>query len=307
MGPPGLTGEAGPAAPALDGGADRTDARLGEAAAPLEGGEPGDAQLENDGGTGADASAANVGCLSPCHGFGGIVEQWKTSRHYSAYVSNLGGTEVATWTGAQACGNCHAVDGIQLRAAGAVTTADGGAIAHYANGELNYASGPTGAATEPRYAGSAQVAEVGCVTCHSVTNASDPHVTGSNYTKGTFAQRVPSGTGDVAYLEKSPDTSAVVGTPISPMGGSNTCAWCHKSRKDVTSFIGASNAISNAFWGPAIRGHLLRLFVTVLLLRRGADGGDVLHLERVGAGAFEEDGAGLVPISSAMPAPIIGS
>ena len=62
----------------------------------------------------------NVSCLSPCHGFAGIVAQWQTSTHYSAYVSNLGGDEVASWTGATACGNCHAIDAIAVRVAGNV-------------------------------------------------------------------------------------------------------------------------------------------------------------------------------------------
>ena len=75
-------------------------------------------------GTGIGADGGTVGlptsCLSPCHGFNGIVEQWKTSTHYSAFISNLGGDEVATWTGATACGNCHAADALQMRVAGAV-------------------------------------------------------------------------------------------------------------------------------------------------------------------------------------------
>lgn len=36
-----------------------------------------------------------TGCLTPCHGFNGIVEQWKTSTHYATFVANLGGAEVA--------------------------------------------------------------------------------------------------------------------------------------------------------------------------------------------------------------------
>ena len=50
----------------------------------------------------------------------GLVEQWKTSTHYATYISNLGGEEVASWTGNTTCGNCHAIDGVEQRVAGNV-------------------------------------------------------------------------------------------------------------------------------------------------------------------------------------------
>src|SRR6266508_3651575 len=77
-------------------------------------------------------------CLSPCHGFNGIVEQWKTSTHYAAFISNLGSDEVTTWTGPGACGNCHALDALQLRVAGAVGTVADGGVTNVKSGELNY-------------------------------------------------------------------------------------------------------------------------------------------------------------------------
>src|SRR5262245_30150236 len=90
-GPPGTEGERGPIGPEGQKG-------------PV--GPPG-----ADGGT--PEGGLTAGCLAPCHGFGGIVEQWKTSTHYATYIANLGGEEVPSWTGSTACGNCHAIDGVE--------------------------------------------------------------------------------------------------------------------------------------------------------------------------------------------------
>ena len=80
--------------------------------------------------SGAVDGGLPTSCLSPCHGFNGIVEQWKTSTHYATFVSNLGGQEVDTWTGPQACGNCHALDALTGRFAGSVGTKSGGVVAN---------------------------------------------------------------------------------------------------------------------------------------------------------------------------------
>jgi hypothetical protein len=200
-----------------------------------------------DGGT---STGLPTSCLSPCHGFDGVVEQWKTSTHYSTFIANLGGEEVATWTGARSCGNCHAMDGIEQRVANNVGTVDGAAVPNLGNGHLEYANPQNNKLSEPNYAGVSKVAAVSCLTCHSVTNETDPHRTGMPYTKGSFPLRVPSGEMDSAFIEKSPDTSAITGMTAGNRGPSNTCIWCHKSRKDVTNFIVASNTITSAYWGP---------------------------------------------------------
>jgi hypothetical protein len=188
--------------------------------------------------------------LSPCHGFGGIVEQWKTSTHYATFISNLGGDEVPTWTGATACGNCHAIDAISYRVANNVTVVDGGAIQNLSHGELGYAAPPKGGYAEPLYAGSAKVAAVSCTTCHAVDNTNDPHKTGLPYTSGSFPMQVPVGASDQVYIEKSATVGTITGTPIGTLGTSNTCVWCHKARKDVTNYIAASNTITSTHWGP---------------------------------------------------------
>jgi hypothetical protein len=189
-------------------------------------------------------------CLTPCHGFNGIVEQWKTSTHYSTFISNLGEDEVATWTGNGACGNCHATDAIAQRVASNVGTVTDGGVTNLAKGELGYRNPSTGALTEATYAGTSKVASVSCVTCHSVSEATDPHRTGQPYTAGSFPLRVPTGTTDQATIEKSPDKTAVTGTPAGTLGTGNACVWCHRSRKDVTNYIGADTTLTSPNWGP---------------------------------------------------------
>jgi hypothetical protein len=234
-GPPGLTGPVGSAGP------------QGPAAPPSEGGAPGGlGTLPVEGGLAALPSS----CLSPCHGFNGIVEQWKTSTHYSTFISNLGGDEVATWTGPGACGNCHSTDALERRVAGSVGTSADGGVANLAKGQLEYRNPTTNALSEANYAGQSKVASVSCVTCHSVTDATDPHRTGKAYVAGSFPLRVPTGAADQATIEKSPDTTAVTGTPAGVYGTANTCIWCHKSRKDVTNYIGADTVLTSSHWGP---------------------------------------------------------
>lgn len=191
-----------------------------------------------------------VGCLSPCHGFNGVVEQWKTSTHYATAIANLGGTEVDTWTGPGPCGNCHAIDALAGRTTGSVGTLADGGVVNVAMGELGYTNPATTKLSDSTYTGSSKVASVNCVTCHLVDNTSDPHRTGKVYVAGSFPFRVPTGANDEAYIEKSPTVGAVTGQPAGKLGPSNTCVWCHKSRKDVTNYITASNALTSVYWGP---------------------------------------------------------
>lgn len=198
------------------------------------------------GAAGTDGLSAS--CLSPCHGFTGIVEQWKTSRHFSAYVANLDSDEVTTWTGATACGNCHAIDGIEQRLAGNVTYRGTTGATHVTQGQLNYKSSINSAFSEVTYAGHASVAVVHCTTCHSVDDMTDPHRTGADFTPGSFPLRVPAGATDLAFIEKSSAVGTSDGTGAS-FGNGNACIWCHKSRKDVTNYVVPSNNI-NQRWGP---------------------------------------------------------
>lgn len=237
------------------GGTDGTNGKDGAQGAAGQQGTPGPAGstgLQGPPGAGTDGGLA-TSCLSPCHGFNGIVEQWKTSVHFATYVANLGGTEVDTWTGATACGNCHAADALAGRVAGTVNApgADDGGVPNLANGALRYRkAGADAGSSESTYAGSVKVAAVNCTTCHAVTPQNDPHRTGApSFVTGSFPWRVPVGANDVAFISKSPDTSAVTGQSAGARGFSNTCIWCHRSRQDVTNYITASNNISQ-YWGP---------------------------------------------------------
>jgi hypothetical protein len=207
-----------------------------------------------DGLSGADGGLADggltTGCLGPCHGFNGIVEQWKTSTHYATFISNLGGTEVATWTGAKACGNCHAIDAIEQRVAANVGHVGAVGPANVKKGQINYLASTTGKITESIYAGQATVAEVNCTTCHDSSANNDPHITGKVYTPDSFPLRVPTGATDQAIIEKSSAVGVSDGTPAGEYGKGNACIWCHKSRKDVTNYITASNAVTSTTWGP---------------------------------------------------------
>ncbi|HMR74988.1 MAG TPA: hypothetical protein PKD61_07750 [Polyangiaceae bacterium] len=217
-GPAGPTGPEGPAGPGLDGGIP-------------EGG-------------------LTTGCLSPCHGFTGIVEQWKTSTHFAVYSANLGGEEVATWTGERTCGNCHAVDAIEQRVADNFVVTGTTGPTNGTKGQINYKKSTDNGITESSYAGKATVAQVGCITCHSVTAANDPHNTGAAYTAGSFPLRVPTGATDQAYIERSSAVGTSDGTMAGAYGAGNACVWCHKSRKDVTNYIGASTNLTSSHWGP---------------------------------------------------------
>lgn len=235
-GPEGATGPAGPAGPAGEAGPQ---------------GEPG----VNGTGAGGEGGMGNEGvlttsCLGPCHGFTGVVEQWKSSTHYATFVANLGGEEVSTWTGPQACGNCHALDAIEQRVAGNVNYAGTVGPLHSENGQLSYLASTNGKIAESTYLGGSSVAEVHCTTCHDSSANNDPHITGEVYSPGSFPLRVPSGPDDYAVLEKSSAPGLSDGTPAGNYTTGNACMWCHKSRKDVTNYIAASNSITSTHWGP---------------------------------------------------------
>ncbi len=178
------------------------------------------------------------------------MAQYETSVHYAAYVNNLNGGEVAEWTGPQACGNCHAIDALNQRATGNVNYSGDAGVTNLAHGELEYRNSSNGSATESTYAGSAEVAAVYCTTCHYVTNADDPHITGQPWTPGSFPFQVPVDGGDPSYIEISPTVGTVTGTSVGTLAEANTCIWCHRSRKDVTNFIKSSNNLGSAYWGP---------------------------------------------------------
>lgn len=245
-GPRGEPGETGKT------GAKGDPGEPGETGATGEQGPPGADGA--DGSDGANAGGASgteglsAGCLSPCHGFTGVVEQWKTSRHFSAYVANLGGDEVTTWTGATACGNCHAIDGVAYRLAAEIAFKGTVGPTDAPHGQINYKSSINGAYAEATYTGQAEVAVVHCTTCHEVSDQTDPHRVGGEYEIGAFPLRVPSGTNDVALIEKSSAVGVSDGTAVK-YGKGNACIWCHKSRKDVTNYVTASNSI-NQRWGP---------------------------------------------------------
>ncbi len=229
----GTSGEAGPPGPA------------GDAGPPGEAGPPGPAAEG-----GIPEGGLVTGCLAPCHGFTGIVEQWKTSTHFAVYSANLGGEEVPVWTGDRDCGTCHASDAIEQRVAGNVGFKGTAGPTGLKDGQLGYWDSTGSKFAEATYAGQTTVAQVGCVTCHSVTAATDPHNTGAVYAAGSFPLRMPVGATDEALIEKSTAAGTVDGTKAGAFAAGNSCVWCHKSRKDVTNYIGASTSIFHPYWGP---------------------------------------------------------
>lgn len=188
-----------------------------------------------DAGTGALTGA----CTTPCHTFNGVVDQWRFSNHSHPQNNEIGGGS---------CGNCHAIDGIEKRVADQYTrAADAGPATNVPKGHINYV-GAGGATAEIGYGGASAIGRIHCSTCHDFNPNSDPHVTGK-YVAGQAPLRVPSGVNDTAYLEKTEDGGAPVGTALSYRVG-NTCVFCHKSRKDIATYITASNALSSYRWGP---------------------------------------------------------
>jgi hypothetical protein len=235
----GCSGPTGPQGEQGEGGAAGMQGAVGMMGAPGTPGTNGEAGV-----------SIPVSCMSPCHGFNGVIAQFQTSVHYAEYLANLtSATPEAAWTTTgEPCGNCHAIDGLQQRVSGNVLTTDAGIVVNLASGELQY--GPPGAQLSAGYAGSATTAEVYCTTCHAVTDANDPHITGIAWTPGSFPFVVDEDGGSL-FIEKSPSRAAVVGTNAGDYGPGNTCMWCHRSREDVTNFITPTgNAITSVHWGP---------------------------------------------------------
>lgn len=245
-GPAGAQGPAGETGPQGDAGPAGPAGETGPQGPPGAGAGGGG----GEGGEGNEPGVLTTSCLGPCHGFTGVVEQWKSSTHYATFIANLGGEEVATWTGPQACGNCHALDAIEQRVAGNVGFAGTAGPASPEHGQLSYLNSANSRIAESIYAGSSSVAEVHCTTCHDSSANNDPHLTGEIYTPGSFPLRVPAGPADYALLEKSSAAGLSDGTPAGEYTTGNACMWCHKSRKDVTNYITASNNITSTHWGP---------------------------------------------------------
>jgi hypothetical protein len=236
-GPAGTNGDNGPAGP------QGTVGPAGPAGPPGEAGPPGTTTVGDAGTT------IPVSCLSPCHGFNGVVSQYQGSIHYLVYLANVDTTTAEEWTAPGApCGNCHAIDALQQRTSGSVGTNGDAAVASLANGELGYLDPTSGKLAAAAYVGSATVAQVYCSTCHAVTNQNDPHKTGVPWTPGSFPLYVSPDAGDI-FLEKSPAAGSVTGSDVGFYGPGDTCMWCHRSRNDVTNYVTASNRMST-HWGP---------------------------------------------------------
>lgn len=214
VGAPGSTGEAGPPGP--------------------------------PGATGTAAEAGNPAttgpCTTPCHTFGGVVDQWRFSNHSHPQENEIG---------VGACGNCHGIDGIEQRRGNHyLTTADAGAPTNVPLGHISYMAA-NGTVSEISYAGATTIGRIHCSTCHDFNPTTDPHVTGK-YVAGQAPIRVPGGVSDTVYLEKTEGSSPTdsVGQSVS-YRTANVCIFCHKSRKDVGLYIKtANNKMSSSRWGP---------------------------------------------------------
>jgi hypothetical protein len=228
---------------ACSSGEDGADGAMGPAgpAGPVgPPGAPGARGSDGLPGTLPDAGPTGA-CTQPCHTFNGVVEQWRFSTHSHPQNREIGGGS---------CGNCHALDGIQQRLSGnGAVLPDSGAPPGVTKGQINYRAA-TGAVTEMGYAGATAIGRIHCSTCHDFNETTDPHVTGT-YTKGQAPIRVAGGVSDTVLLEKTTDAGATepTGTPVSYRSG-NLCVYCHKSRRDVTFFIGDTNTMSSFRWGP---------------------------------------------------------
>jgi hypothetical protein len=191
-------------------------------------------------GVGIDGGSILTGaCTQPCHTFGGVVDQWRFSNHSHPQENLIGGG---------ACGNCHGIDGIQQRVANNFSiAADSGAPLGVPHGHMEYAT-LAGPVAEIGYGGATTIGLIHCTTCHDFNPTNDPHVVGK-YVAGSAPIRVAGGATDTVILEKSTSIAATTGQNVSMKVG-NLCVMCHKSRKDVTSYITATNAISSNRWGP---------------------------------------------------------
>jgi hypothetical protein len=220
-GAPGERGATGPAGP------------VGPPGAP---GAPGLPGAIPDGGLGLSGA-----CTTPCHTFGGVVDQWRFSNHSHPQNTEIGGG---------ACGNCHGIDGLEQRLANKFSIApDAGTPTDVPKGHINFTA-TSGAVTEIGYGGATTIGRIHCSTCHDFNPTNDPHVVG-RYVAGQAPLRVPGGVNDTVFLEKTEGTSPAMSTgqPLAYKAG-NVCVFCHKSRKDVSLYIGANNALSSVRWGP---------------------------------------------------------
>ncbi|HXX65533.1 MAG TPA: hypothetical protein VEK07_00005, partial [Polyangiaceae bacterium] len=195
-GPAGAEGQAGP---------------MGAQGATGPAGPTGEAGAQGEAGLGADAGLIPVSCLSPCHGFNGVITQYQGSIHYMVYLADVDTTTAAEWVApGEPCGNCHAIDALQQRMDGNVGTVEDAGVVNLASGELQYLDPANDQPNYATYAGTATVAQVYCTTCHDVTNANDPHITGIPWTPGSFPLYISPDAGSL-YLEKSPSAGVVTG------------------------------------------------------------------------------------------------
>jgi hypothetical protein len=238
----GFYGCEGPAGQAGGQGAPGTSGIKGDPGAPGTAGTEG---KPGQPGTNANASS----CMAPCHGQGGIrsLAMWESSAHARSVEWLSDAAEQQSWTRAtSSCGGCHAEDGPEMRATGKMTVVAGAQLPNLAAGQMGYWDPAKNASAEAMYGGSALAAALDCWTCHKVIN--DPHKTGV-YAPGDWSFWAPIGANDAVILEKSSSVGAVTGTSVK-YGKGNMCIVCHKSRKDVTNYITASNKMSSSHWGP---------------------------------------------------------
>lgn len=245
VGPPGADGEQGDPGEPGDPGPQGDPGPPGDPGPQGDPGPPGE-----PGAGGAPSGTLTASCLQPCHSFSGVVDQWKTSRHYQTYLANAATEEVESWTGPKSCGNCHAIDGVEQRLAGNITyTGTTGPVA-LLQGQLNYKNSTNNAIAEFSYNGQATVALVHCSTCHDTSPENDPHLTGAVWEPGSFPLRVPSGSSDQAVIERSSALGTSDATDAGLYRTGNACMWCHKSRKDVTNYVLEPTSITSTSWGP---------------------------------------------------------
>lgn len=218
------------------------DGAKGDTGVPGQPGPPGTAGAPGPIGSSTTTDGGNIlsgACTQPCHTFGGVVDQWRFSNHSHPQENEIGGGP---------CGNCHGVDGIEQRIANKYAVApDSGAPIGVPSGHMSYKT-TAGAVTEIGYGGATAIGRIHCTTCHDFNPTNDPHVVGK-YLPGSARIRVPGGVSDTVLLEKSPTPGTATGQPLA-YKAANVCVFCHKSRKDVSSYIGAANSISSSHWGP---------------------------------------------------------
>jgi len=205
-------------------------------------GPQGPAGPAGDGGMPASSDAGSIlsgACTQPCHTMGGVVDQWRFSNHSHPQNNEIGGGS---------CGNCHAIDGLQQRVANKyVVNPDSGAPTAVATGHISYKAA-NGTIQEIGYGGATTIGRIHCATCHDFNPTTDPHVTGK-YVAGQAPLRIKVGPTDVSTLEKTASGTDPVGQSLAYKTG-NVCVFCHKSRKDVSLYVTASNTISSYRWGP---------------------------------------------------------